>query len=124
MNIKKHRIERIKINNSVIAIRVIIHSLGGSQYSKQFVVNNHMTEQQALLSAREYVAMMKQKPVAIPSDKEVIKVAEKIVIDAQKRDAHNANTREAAKKDVQFVLKRYATTSVYGYFNASGEWTQ
>lgn len=124
MTEKTHRLERIRINGQTIAIRAIVRHEGGPGYSKQFVVNATVDEAAALQMAREYVKKMKEKPVAIPSEKEVMKAAEKVVEDAKIRDERNAKARAAASSDVAFVLKRYATTSVFGYFNTSGDWTQ
>lgn len=124
MTEKTHRLERIRINGQTIAIRAIVRHDDGPGYSKQFVVNATVDESAALQMARDYVKKMKEKPVAIPSEKEVMKAAEKVVEDAKIRDEHNAKARAAASSDVAFVLKRYATTSVFGYFNTSGDWTQ
>ena len=124
MTEKTHRLERIRINGQTIAIRAIVRHEGGSGYSKQFVVNATVDEAAALQMAHDYVKKMKEKPVAIPSEKEVIKAAEKVVEDAKIRDERSAKARAAASSDVAFVLKRYAATSVFGYFNTSGDWTQ
>lgn len=124
MTEKTHRLERIRINGQTIAIRAIVRHEDGPGYSKQFVVNATVDESAALQMARDYVKKMKEKPVAIPSEKEVMKAAEKVVEDAKIRDERSAKARAAASSDVAFVLKRYATTSVFGYFNTSGDWTQ
>jgi hypothetical protein len=120
----KSRLERIRVNGQTIAIRAVITKEAGATFSKQFVLNSNVTEADAIQMAREYVEVIRTKPVAIPSEKEVIKLAEKVVVDAKLRDIKNAVAREGAKKDVAFVLSRYATTRVFGYNNTSGEWTQ
>lgn len=124
MKSKTHRLERIRINGQTIAIRAIVRHDDGPGYSKQFVVNATVDEATAMQMARDYVTKMKEKPVSIPSEKEVMAAAEKVVEDAKIRDERGAKARAAASSDVAFVLKRYATTSVFGYFNTSGDWTQ
>lgn len=121
---KKDTYERIKINNQLVAIRVIMIAEHGARYSKQFVVNEHVKEREALEMAKEYAAMMKTKPVSIPSDEEVIKVAEDIVENESRRQAHNQKVRRLVTKDVDFVRRRYGATQVYGYFNTSGDYVK
>lgn len=120
----KHRIERIKINGKIVAIRAVIQTSHKGIYSKQFVVSENMAEAAALKSAREYVAMVRESQNRMPDDEQVIKVAEDIVDTERKREAHNQTVRNAAVKDVTTVLKRYASTNVFGYFNTSGDWTK
>jgi hypothetical protein len=55
MRMKEHIIQRIKINKQIVAIRVIMVADHGAKYSKQFVVNAHVMESEALNMAREYV---------------------------------------------------------------------
>lgn len=124
MRMKKDTYERIKINNQLVAIRVIMIAEHGARYSKQFVVNEHVKEREALEMAKEYAAMMKTKPVSIPSDEEVIKVAEDIVENESRRQAHNQKVRRLVTKDVDFVRRRYGATQVYGYFNTSGDYVK
>lgn len=121
MKIKKHLIERIKINKQIVAIRVVITEYRGARYSKQFVVNDHVSEREALEMAKEYIAIMAEKPVSIPSDEEVIKVVENIVEKESIRLAHNAKLRETVSKEVDFVRSRYSTTRVFGYLNKAGD---
>jgi hypothetical protein len=121
---KEHIIQRIKINKQIVAIRVIMVADHGAKYSKQFVVNAHVTESEALNMAREYVVMMQTKPISIPSDEQVIAVAEDIVKTERVRHAHNEQVYQSVVKDVSFVLRRYATTRVFGYLNTSGEWSE
>lgn len=120
----KSRLERIRVNGQTIAIRAVITKEAGATFSKQFVVNSNVTETDAIQMAREYVEVIRLKPVAMPSEKEVIKLAEDVIKDAKLRDEKSAKARRAAKQDVSFVLARYATTRVFGYDNTSGEWTQ
>lgn len=124
MRMKEHIIQRIKINKQIVAIRVIMVADHGAKYSKQFVVNAHVTESEALNMAREYVVMMQTKPISIPSDEQVIAVAEDIVKTERVRHAHNEQVYQSVVKDVSFVLRRYATTRVFGYLNSSGEWSE
>lgn len=121
---KKDTYERIKINNQLVAIRVIMIAEHGARYSKQFVVNEHVSEREAMEMAKEYAAMMKTKPVSIPSDEEVIKVAEDIVENESRRQAHNQKVRRLVTNDVDFVRRRYGATQVYGYFNTSGDYVK
>lgn len=121
---KKDTYERIKINNQLVAIRVIMIAEHGARYSKQFVVNEHVKEREALEMAKEYAAMMKTKPVSIPSDEEVIKVAEDIVENESRRQAHNQKVRRLVTNDVDIVRRRYGATQVYGYFNTSGDYVK
>lgn len=122
MRMKEHKIERIRINNQIVAIRVVMIADHGAKYSKQFVVNDNVSESTALNMARGYVAMMQTKPVSIPSEETIIAVAEAIVKTEKVRHAHNISVLNAVVKDVSFVLSRYASTNVYGYFNSLGQW--
>lgn len=120
----KSRIERIRVNGQTIAMRAIISKEGGATFSKQFVVNTNVSEADAIKMAREYVEMIREKPVRIPSEKEVLKAAEQVIEDAKLRDEKSARARNAAKNDVSYVISRYATTRIFGYDNSLGEWTQ
>lgn len=120
----KSRLERIRVNGQTIAIRAVITKEAGATFSKQFVVNSNVTETDAIQIAREYVEMIRTKPVSIPSEKAFMKLAEDVIKDAKLRDEKSAKALRAAKQDVSFVLARYATTRVFGYDNTSGEWTQ
>lgn len=124
MRMKKDTYERIKINNQLVAIRVIMIAEHGARYSKQFVVNEHVKEREALEMTKEYAAMMKTKPVSIPCDEEVIKVAEDIVENESRRQAHNQKVRRRVTNDVDIVRRRYGATQVYGYFNTSGDYVK
>lgn len=120
----KSRIERIRVNGQTIAMRAVINKEGGATFSKQFVVNTNVSESDAIKMAREYIEMIREKPVRIPSEKEIMRAAEDVVEKAKLRDEKSAKARRAAKQDVSFVLARYATTRVFGYDNTLGEWTQ
>lgn len=124
MKVTKHHIQRIKINGQVIGIRVIIIVNYAQKHSKQYVVNDSVTEAEALQMARDYVEMVMDKPVTMPNAKEVIAAAEDVVQAERLRALNNERVRESVVKDVSFALRRYATTSVYGYYNSLGEWSE
>lgn len=124
MRVSKHHIQRIKINGQVIGIRVVIVVSHGQRHSKQYVVNDNVSEAEAIQMARDYVEMVMDKPATMPNEKEVIAAAEDVVRAERLRALHNERVRESVVKDVTFVMRRYGATNVYGYYNSLGEWSE
>ena len=119
----KQKIERVTISGKVVAIRAQIDTKRGGRYRKQFIVNEAMSEKDAIAAAREYTAFVINKLSNMPDENEVIKIAESIVEKAKTKETHNRMVVRSAKQDVSEVRRRYPlTTTIFGYINSLGEW--
>jgi hypothetical protein len=121
----KQKIERVTISGKVVAIRASIALDRGGRYRKQFIVNEATNERDAILAAKEYIAMVIDRINSMPAEREIVQIVESIVDNAKRKDAHNSKLRSAVGKDVSSVLSRYPlSTTVFGYENSLGEWVK
>jgi hypothetical protein len=121
----KQKIERVTISGKVVAIRASIALERGGRYRKQFIVNEATNERDAILAAKEYIAMVIDRINSMPAEREIVQIVESIVDNAKRKDAHNSKLRSAVGKDVSSVLSRYPlSTTVFGYENSLGEWVK